>query len=300
MERGSDESSSDGSDDEDGKPEEKREVGGEQPAETTSSDAGATNDAPPEQEKPSTPEPNEQEIAAADAEVSEIIASSEQEAISSVPTVEQEAPQKQEEQPSSWQPAVQEEEEIEEVEEEEEEEEPMNPEVIPGLENAVWDKIKDEDWDFEYEPLVTPYASKRSSQADEPSEMAKTVEWLHEKKEMRGANILARLTDRAGPIGGTVKLTTTVDGNGVRVNWKKDGEYIERSSKLNVSIVPPMFILTISDLDKKDEGIYTAEIVQGKTKMETSAKVTVLNIRKEKKVKPFAVRIRGKLILILF
>lgn len=170
----------------------------------------------------------------------------------------------------------------------------MNPEVIPGLENAVWDKIKDEDWEFEYEPLVTPYGSKHSSLANEPSEMHKTVEWLNERKEMRGANILTRLQDRAGPLGGTVKLTTTVDGNGVRVNWKKDGEYIERSSKLNVSIVPPMFILTISDLDRKDEGIYTAEIIQGKTKMETSAKVTVLNIRKEKKVKPFAVRIRGK------
>lgn len=205
-----------------------------------------------------------------------------------MPTPEPEAPPQVEVPP----PVVVEEEDIEEVEEEEEE--VMNPEVVPGLENAVWDEIPEEDWEFEYEPLVTPWGSRHSSQVDEPSEMAKTVEWLHEKKESRGANILSRLCDRAAPIGDTVKLTTTVDGNGVRVNWKKDGEYIERSSKLNVSIVPPMFILTISDLDKHDEGLYTAEIVQGKTKMETSATVTVLNIKKEKKVKPFAVRIRGR------
>lgn len=287
MERGSDDSSSDENDDEDGKTETKPE--NEQETESKGDDVAPTHDAT--QEKPKTPEPNEQEIAAADAEVSEIITASEQEEISSVPTAEQEAPKVEE------QPVVQpeEEEDEEEVEEEEEEDdEPMNPEVVPGLENAVWDKIKDEDWEFEYEPLVTPWGSQRSSKVDEPSEMAKTVEWLHEKKETRGANILARLCDRAEPIGGTVKLTTTVDGNGVRVNWKKDGEYVERSSKLTVSIIPPMFILTISDLDKKDEGIYTAEIVQGKTKMETSAKVTVLNIRKEKKVKPFGVRIRGR------
>uniref|UniRef100_A0A336MAS9 CSON014485 protein n=1 Tax=Culicoides sonorensis TaxID=179676 RepID=A0A336MAS9_CULSO len=286
VEEGSDESSSDENDDTTEKQEKDEE--GEQPEENKNEgDVVTTTD-----EQPKTPEPNEQEIAAADAEVSEIIESSEQQAddqqVSSVQTAELETTT-QEQQQQSWQPAVQEEELIEEIEEEEEE---MNPEVIPGLENAVWDKIKDEDWDFEYEPLVTPYASKKSSMTGEPSEMHKMAEWINERKEMRPMNILSRLTDRAAPIGGTVKLTTTVDGNGVRVNWKKDGEYVERSSKLNVSIIPPMFILTISDLDRKDEGEYTAEIIQGKQKMETSAKVTVLNIKKEKKVKPFAIRIR--------
>ncbi|XP_063700566.1 LOW QUALITY PROTEIN: muscle M-line assembly protein unc-89-like [Culicoides brevitarsis] len=168
----------------------------------------------------------------------------------------------------------------------------MNPEVIPGLENVVWDKIPDEEWDFEYEPLVTPWSSKRSSMTNEPSESHKTFEMLKEMKEQRGAYIMTRLTDRAAPIGDTVKLTTIVDGNGVRVNWMKDGEYIERSSHLTVSVNPPMYTLTISDVEKKDEGEYTAEIVQGKTKMTTTAKVTVLSIKKEKKVKPFAVRIR--------
>lgn len=232
--------------------------------------------------------------------MSEIIASSEQEAqaeISSEPTAEPEAA-KVEEQASTWQQPVQEEEE-EEEEEVEEEEEKMNPEVIPGLENAVWDKIPDEDWDFEYEPLVTPWPSRHSSMISEPepSESHKTSQWLNEIKEMRGMNLITRLTDRAGAIGSTVKLTCSVDGNGVRVNWMKDGEYIERGSHLNVSIVPPMFMLTINDLEKKDEGEYTAEIIQGKTKMTTSAKVTILNIHKEKKVKPFAVRIRGKIII---
>lgn len=174
---------------------------------------------------------------------------------------------------------------------------PEQLEELEKLQNATWDKIKDEDWEFEYEPLVTPmnHIPKRRPSNFEPekSETEKTLEWLHVKKELRAPAILTNLIDRTGIRGGSVKLNLALEGSRLKIDWLKDGKPIDRSPKLQPSQDMGMYILTISDLDKSDEGEYTAEIHQGKNVMTTSARVRVLDVVQEKQEKPFAVKIRG-------
>lgn len=177
------------------------------------------------------------------------------------------------------------------------EKEDLQPEILPeNLQGAEWDKIPENEWDFEYEPLVSPYQTHRPSDAEpEPSESAKTAEWLQLLRDTRGPKLLSGLKDRLGYIGETMKLVLALDGGAIRVEWIKDSQPLPKSSRISTTTSTGLYTLIITDVEKSDSGEYTAFVYQGKEKvMESFCSVKILPAQKERREKPFIVRIRGK------
>lgn len=177
---------------------------------------------------------------------------------------------------------------------EEEEEEVMEPEVVPEfLRNVDWELAKPEDFElFEYEPLVEPV--RRLSELEILTEEERDAEWMALRKENRPPVILTHLTDRVATPGSTIKLTLSAEGPGIVVTWFKNEEPLDKNPRLVTSVNCGLYTLTITDVTRKDKGVYTAEVKNRLEKLETSAKVTVVSLPKEKKVKPLIVKIRGK------
>lgn len=184
--------------------------------------------------------------------------------------------------------------EPEPVVEEVEEEEKMEPEVVPDfLKNVDWEPAKPEDFElFEYEPLVEPI--RRMSELEIVSEVERDNQWATDRRENRPPLILTHLSDRAAPAGSTLKLTLAADGPGVVVTWFRDGEPLEKNNRYTQSVNCGLYTLTITELNRKDRGLYTAQVKNRLDTLETSAKVTILSLPKEKKVKPLIVKIRGE------
>lgn len=175
----------------------------------------------------------------------------------------------------------------------------MEPEVVPDfLKNAEWAPAKPEDFEFfEYEPLVEPI--RRMSELELITEEERDAEWMTNRKENRPPVILTHLSDRVVAPGSTLKLTLSAEGPGVTVNWLKNEDPIDKSPRITTSVNCGLYTLTITEVTRKDKGVYTAQVKNRLETLETSAKVTVISLPKEKKVKPFFVKIRGKILFLL-
>lgn len=174
----------------------------------------------------------------------------------------------------------------------------MEPEVVPDfLKNVDWELAKPEDFElFEYEPLVEPI--RRLSDLEILTEEERHNEWMTMRKENRPPVILTHLSDRVVSPGSVLKLTLSAEGPGVTVTWFKNEEPLEKNPRINTSVNCGLYTLTITEVTRKDKGVYTAEVKNRLEKLVTSAKVTVVNLPKEKKMKPLIVKIRGERLFI--
>lgn len=189
-------------------------------------------------------------------------------------------------------PVVESEDSEEEVEPEEELERVIEPE---GLANVEWDNADEEFETYEYEALCVPLNRRRESEIEPPlTEAVRDAEWATMRQELRPPRILTSLVNTTGYVKGTVKLTMTIDGSGIGVTWYRDGEPLEKNARFTTAQNLGMYTLTITELSRKDEGVYSAEIKNRILTVWESCTLTVLRAPVDKGRKPFITKIRGK------
>lgn len=157
------------------------------------------------------------------------------------------------------------------------------------IEESLWEDVTgvvEEEHDNVYVPRKKPVIEKTEKEKDE--------DWQKQRAANRPPIILTNLTDRSVAIGSTVKLTCNVSGPEVTAKWLKNDAEVERSQKVQYRASDGMQILEITNVDRKDVGVYTCVVKNKNGTLSTSAKVSVFDNLEEKPTAPIMVSIRGK------
>lgn len=175
---------------------------------------------------------------------------------------------------------------------EESSEDEMQEELI---EESLWEDVTgvaEEEHDVVYVPRKKPVIEKTEKEMD--------VDWQRQRLANRPPIILTNLTDRSVAIGSTVKLTCNVAGPEVTARWLKNDAEVERSQKLQYRASDGMQILEITNVDRKDVGVFTCVVKNKNGSLSTSAKVSVFDNLEDKPTTPVMVSIRGNNLFSVF
>ncbi|XP_054737658.1 titin-like [Anastrepha obliqua] len=124
--------------------------------------------------------------------------------------------------------------------------------------------------------------SKPSMAADnQPTDKPSNLEY-RDKREPRSArrapNIELKLTNRNSATGSDVKLTCSISGAELKVDWYLDKTRIENNNKYRTTFSDGLSCLEIQAIDAADAGVYRCVAANRNGEVETSCLVTVYDI----------------------
>lgn len=118
-------------------------------------------------------------------------------------------------------------------------------------------------------------------------------EWQRERESRKLPLLLNQLAARTVVEHTPIKLTCSVDGEGVQVKWLKNGGVIAKSASANQTAKDGLIVLELPDPTKDDSGVYTCVIKNKNGEVSTSATVSVYQLSSELVIAPSFVSVRG-------
>jgi Immunoglobulin I-set domain len=155
----------------------------------------------------------------------------------------------------------------------------------------VWQKIDSDE-------LLSAEEQARIASARESvhlmTERERDLEWQRQRTLLRPPLVVSHLKSRAGPKGGSVKMTCTVTGPELTVKWMKDDNPIEKNfEKYRFQVTETLLSLEILNLDSKDAGDYMCIIKNKNGECDTRCLVKVYEPFEIKPIPPTFISIKG-------
>ena len=103
-----------------------------------------------------------------------------------------------------------------------------------------------------------------------------------DKRESRSArrapNVDLKLTNRNSPVGSDIKLTCSVSGAELKIDWYRDKTFVENGNKYRKTFNDGLSCLEIKAVDAGDAGVYRCVATNRNGEVETSCLVTVYDV----------------------
>lgn len=116
-------------------------------------------------------------------------------------------------------------------------------------------------------------------------------EWQRERESRKLPLLLNQLAARTVVEHTPIKLSCSVDGEGVQVKWLKNGALIPKNA--NQTAKDGLMVLDLPDPTKDDSGVYSCVIKNKNGEVSTSATVSVYQLSSELVISPSFVSVRG-------
>uniref|UniRef100_A0A1A9W2E7 Ig-like domain-containing protein n=1 Tax=Glossina brevipalpis TaxID=37001 RepID=A0A1A9W2E7_9MUSC len=140
---------------------------------------------------------------------------------------------------------------------------------------------KDETIEIESETKAAKRLKEIGEGVPEKKEKVKENEYK-ENKEMRNAKrtprVDVKLTNRNSSLGSDIKLTCSILGNDLQIQWFKENKRLENNSKYKISFMDGLSCLEIKSADYNDAAVYRCAANNRNGEVETSCLVTVYDV----------------------